>query len=68
MVLQNYGDAKRVYASIMECKLQVNTPVAKGNLSCNMKKTTKNGTSGFPTRSDTNWPLQLQKKARSLKF
>ena len=23
---------------------------------------------GFPTRSDTNWPVQLQKMARSLKF
>ena len=23
---------------------------------------------GFPTRSDTNWPVQSQKRARSLKF
>ena len=24
--------------------------------------------SGFPTRSDTNWPVQLQKMAGTLKF
>ena len=28
----------------------------------------ENRSLGFPTRSDTNWPVQLQKMARSLKF
>ena len=28
----------------------------------------ENRSSGFPTRSDTNRPVQLQKKARSSKF
>ena len=30
--------------------------------------TRENRASGFPTRSDTNRPVQLQKMARSLKF
>ena len=28
----------------------------------------ENRSSGFPTRSDTNWPVQTQKQARSLKL
>ena len=28
----------------------------------------ENRSSGFPTRSDTNWPAQAQKRVRSLKF
>ena len=28
----------------------------------------ENWSSGFPTSSDTNWPVQSQKHARSLKF
>ena len=28
----------------------------------------KNQSSGFPTRSDTNWPVQSQKKATCLRF
>ena len=28
----------------------------------------KNRSSGFPTRSDTNWAVQPQKRARGLKF
>ena len=32
MVLQKYSDAKRVYASIMQCKAQVKTPMARGIL------------------------------------
>ena len=28
----------------------------------------ENRSSGFPTRSDRNWPVQSQKKARILKF
>ena len=30
--------------------------------------TRENQSSGFSTRSDTNWPVQLQQMARSLKF
>ena len=30
--------------------------------------TRENRSSGFPTRSDTNRPVQAQKRARSLKF
>ena len=30
--------------------------------------TQENRSSGFPTRSDTNWPVQSQEQARSLKF
>ena len=30
--------------------------------------TRENRSSGFPTRSDTNWHVQSQKKARILKF
>ena len=28
----------------------------------------ENWSSGFPARSDTNWPVQSQKQARNLKF
>ena len=32
------------------------------------KMSRENRSLGFPTRSDTNWPVQSQKQARSLKF
>ena len=32
MVLQTYIEAKRVYATIVDCKVQVNTPIARGKL------------------------------------
>ena len=35
---------------------------------CNMSLVVKKPVSGFLTRSDSNWAVQLQKMARALKF
>ena len=31
MVLQKHSEAKRVYASIIQCRAQARTPMARGN-------------------------------------
>ena len=55
-------------AGIIMLAALVNTVCNSLSLLCNLSRDARKPVFGFPTGSDTNWPVQPQKMARCLKF